>query len=478
KIDLIYAGLNVQYVLRFLFEQKKKQNGNLKTHGELRKYKDAILWGAKVAKQRLPRSFYEEMDTFLQSYKKEFAQAKKQGSVDEQEADPITFSLYSLILDWAVESNNVFVWFWTLSQWNFMARCASIDPLRFHNFKVGQDSIIGKYDDQKADKAGEKLSEKNIYANPFNWKQCFWTGYGIYVALNADRLASDERLFLSQSAKEGSASKRYCEQLTTIIEKHETEVMAHLRPKHFNPYGLRKGAATHAVSGTTQSPSLPSVARRGEWSQGQVLDVYWHFASSGDHYLGRILAGLHPNKVGFATLPPHFTMNDARNNPVILKAMEMLYQPLLTAYQGKSNNPLPILLRCLACIVYHSDSLIQAMVRTPGHDFSKLAILHDRPLLAELQRLVTTEPTKNVMSVATGIPPHVELAMQLQCVLDMASKVIATTETQSDRIVTTVREAIQEQAWQSGHITGPKLLETLQQFQKESLATLTIDLLK
>ena len=41
-----------------------------------------------------------------------------------------------------------------------MGRYASIDPLGFHNFAVAQDSIKCKYDDSKADKDGEKLSEK------------------------------------------------------------------------------------------------------------------------------------------------------------------------------------------------------------------------------------------------------------------------------------------------------------------------------
>ena len=46
-----------------------------------------------------------------------------------------------------------------------MARCASVDPLGFHNFSLSQDSIIVKYDDSKVDKDGERLSEKNMYAN-------------------------------------------------------------------------------------------------------------------------------------------------------------------------------------------------------------------------------------------------------------------------------------------------------------------------
>ena len=395
KFDLVYAGLNYKFVLDFLMNTKCKKNGRLKSNQDVRKYKDAILWGATVAGERLPTKFYEEIDKCLASYKKLVVDAKKKGTIDESSADPITVTLCQGILRWAIEANNIFVWFWTLAQWNCMARCASVDPLAFHNFKLGQDSIICKCDDQKADKSGDKLSEKNIYANPFEWTMCFWTGLGIYAAVNCDALASHERIFLKENVKEGSASKRYCEQLLTLVDNHKAEVMAQIRPERFNPYGLRKGSATYAVSGTTLSPSLPSIARRGEWSQGSVLDVYWHFASIGDHYLGRILAGLQPNDAAFGTLPPHFKTQNPIENTDVREAMEMMFGPIIAAYEGQSNNPTSMLLRCLACIVHHSDSLVEVMVDNPGHDFSKMPLLHNKPLLQKLKSLVIERRSHN-----------------------------------------------------------------------------------
>jgi hypothetical protein len=68
-------------------------------------------------------------------------------------------------------------------------------PLGFHNFSLGADSLICKYDNSKVDKGGEKLSEKNTYANPENHLLCFWTGLGIWCALNVDNLSGSEKLF-------------------------------------------------------------------------------------------------------------------------------------------------------------------------------------------------------------------------------------------------------------------------------------------
>ena len=91
---------------------------------------------------------------------------KKKGLVDDSDADPIPFELYKDLLKWSLESNNTMVWFWTISQWNFMGRSSSIAPMAMYNFRVGTDSLIVKYDLSKDDQYDEVLSEKNIYSNP------------------------------------------------------------------------------------------------------------------------------------------------------------------------------------------------------------------------------------------------------------------------------------------------------------------------
>ena len=97
---------------------------------------------------------------------------------------------------------------------------------------------------------------------------------------------------------------------TTVVNNHKEELFTHIAKERFNPYGLQKGAATYATSGTTMSPSVPSIALRGEWNIGPVLDCYWHFDKTGDQYLGRVLAGMDPNSSNFDVLPPHFKIEN------------------------------------------------------------------------------------------------------------------------------------------------------------------------
>ena len=69
--NLVYTGLNVKFVKAFLAQVKKEKNGKLCSNSNIRKYKDAILWGSSQAKSPLPFSFYNEIDRFLKSFKKE-----------------------------------------------------------------------------------------------------------------------------------------------------------------------------------------------------------------------------------------------------------------------------------------------------------------------------------------------------------------------------------------------------------------------
>jgi hypothetical protein len=91
---------------------------------------------------------------------------------------------------------------------------------------------------------------------------------------------------------------------------------------------------THSTSGTTVPPPLPSVARRGEWSQGTIIDIYFLFAESCDQYFGRCLAILRPNSVDFATLPPHFTAG--MENHLVAEAIGICFGNILELYPERS----------------------------------------------------------------------------------------------------------------------------------------------
>ena len=92
-----------------------------------------------------------------------------------------------------------------------------------------------------------------------------------------------------------AASQRYCTQLSELFTQYADQLKQFICVDHANTHGICKVSATKVSSGTTCPPPVSSIATRGEWSLGHILDLYWHIAEPGDTFLGRVLAGFDPN---------------------------------------------------------------------------------------------------------------------------------------------------------------------------------------
>jgi hypothetical protein len=116
----------------------------------------------------------------------------------------------------------------------------------------------------------------------------------VLFSLKSLLLSETEQLF-QLDGQTMAASQRYCGQLSELFKGNSDNLQGHIRANHANSHGIHKGSATKVTLGTTLPLPTSSIAAQGEWSLGQILDIYWHFAESGDHYLGPCLAGLDPN---------------------------------------------------------------------------------------------------------------------------------------------------------------------------------------
>ena len=206
--DFIYSGLNAQYIKAFLASMKYKPNGRMYGYSHISKFYDAIKWGCGLTSQRLSTNFYTEMENFLKSYKKDYTAEKKKGNVDEKEADAISSPLFQLLMKWAVDEGNIFVWCLAMLMWHLMARSVNVDCIALHSIKRGMsDSISFKYDETKTDKTGEFVQEKNCYSNPFNPLVCIFTALGCYLSIHSEALEKTEFLFLGPGRKYKTAAE-------------------------------------------------------------------------------------------------------------------------------------------------------------------------------------------------------------------------------------------------------------------------------
>ncbi len=216
----------------------------------------------------LPRAYYNDIEKFLTSYRKETVDAKKEGKLDEQEADPISWSLFKLILSWALDTSNIFVWTYSILQWNCMARSVNIGSLGFHNFRAGEDHIVCCYDDTKLlDQTGKKRTDKHIYANPLEPTVCLFLALAVFFSLESLHLSETEKLFQADG-QTTAASQRYCGHLSELFKDNNDNLQGYIRSDHANSHGICKGSATKVTSGTTLPPPTSSIAARREWSLG------------------------------------------------------------------------------------------------------------------------------------------------------------------------------------------------------------------
>jgi hypothetical protein len=127
-------------------------------------------------------------------------------------------------------------------------------------------------------------------------------------------------------------------------------------------HSIRKGETTYKLSGSTASPSSVAINNQGGWTIGSVQDVYMIYEKGGDHYVGRILAGLPLLSAPFTVSEPNVWIlnpNDAnarvkqteRDGKVILAlcslfgyviCQQVMVLPTTTGLPGSSQCPVDL----------------------------------------------------------------------------------------------------------------------------------------
>lgn len=471
--DFRYELLSPNLVKIFLSGHKKKYAGGTMHYkfDHLRKYHDAILKCADIAGKQLPSNYRSEMKAYLLLLKKEKTEANAKGQTENKEADPINFSLYEYLCQWAIESGNIFLWTFTVVQWNMMGRSINVDPLGFHNLSRagGSDNLMFLFDSNKRDKTGENTTPKTCYGNPDNPLVCILLSMGCYFCIFQDMFCRASDSIFRRNGKKGSAADTYCKQLRELIKdptRQSIIATCGCRLDHFHAHGTRKGSATHVTTATTEPAPMPSVMLRGEWSMGTILDTYWKWSQLGDMYLGRCLAGFDPDSEDFGMFPPHF--REGMENEYIHEAMMLCFGPILEWWGGKFAIQ-GILLLMLASMVWQSDWLMEFIDKDAGHPFQNIPILQDPDLLSKLKELVTLEPCNDVKNVS-GVPRHTKLLKKISGILGVCEENRRAISDLIRDIPRIVKDSVNEVAAQAGQVTVPFVLEQLER-ATNSIAT-------
>ena len=436
-----------------------------------RNFFDALDFGRKTKKAKFAENFIAEIEKFKEGLRKELRVSRGAGELLEKEADPISIDMFERMCRHAIKTGNSFFWSYGLMQWACMARCQNIDDLTFRDITLACDALKVQFNMTKTDKTGQRCSPKHCYGNPKNYTICLNTALAVYFCEINDTWSkeNDGRLFLRPRSSKNTAASRYTDSIRQWVEDEREILFSMSRVDHLNGHSMRKGSATYASSRTTVPPPLPSIFHRGEWSLGVIIDIYWKFAEKGDHYLGRILAGLDPDSESFDVLPPHFTVGIGNNH--LKKAFHICYGKIVEA-EGDNNFTKAILTRCLASLIYHADELQKVVARNSGHPFGNIKLFQNPDLLEDCKKLVTVKPTPGILTVSTGVSPHSKTMKVLNQIVGFLQKEEIEREEVHERIKDTiqetVRETIENKFESNGHLSASSVSNILDEYHKES----------
>jgi hypothetical protein len=166
------------------------------------------------------------------AFKKETTLSKKDGMLDEQEANPILWTLFQKILQWALDRKNIYLWVFSIPQWNCMAHSINIGILALYCFRIGKDCLVVRYDRSRADQTGEKVSNKHVYDNTFDPLVLGFLALGVWFSLHT------EPLFQGDKNKDNAASQSYGSQLSKLFKAFCNKLVHFIQANHANTHGI------------------------------------------------------------------------------------------------------------------------------------------------------------------------------------------------------------------------------------------------
>ena len=467
RINLNYEALEPGLIIAFLSANKTRIQKHRDTGKErevhqslvhLRKFLDSLSNVANVYKRTLDPTDLKEIHAHKLSMRKEHTKAASEGKTVKCDADPIPYPMYDAFARYLLERGDFKNLAWVTMEWNMMGRSQHVENLAYHAMELNNDALRMHHDGGKADKKGDRNTYKHMYANPFNTATCPVTAMAIHFAL--DHAMDASAYVFPQREADGHAFRRafnvWIDSLDPII------LINWVRLDHALPHGFRKGSTTHVGTQTMAPPPMASICRRAEWTMGDMLDIYMNFGDVGDRYLGRILAGLNPNAISFATLPPHFTC--APNDERISAGLRLTFPHLLEQH----GNLRGVLTFMLASLVHHSSTIIGIMQQDTTHPYSNLRLLQDVHLLNSLRAIVTIETNKQTIQttgvnpspstmIATGIPPHILTMIDMETLSSVCVETLSCMKAQQEGLRQCITTALNDRDVENGQLSAHAL---------------------
>lgn len=305
------------------------------------------------------------------------------------------FEVYQKLGEYFLSTGEVFGHAYMSLTFNLMCRSENTKKLCFEHISVEGDSLSFLLPKVKSDQTGERKSTddpRHVYANPLNPLVCPVLALGAYFAVNVELRPERLQLFGGGNYEDSRFGKVLKRALNDDTMKRVVRLVGKINPADIGTHSFRKGAVTYATSGCTGGPQITALILRAGWSLGGVQDRYFRYDAAGDYFVGRTLSGLPLDSHEFAMLPPHFDVTCVEVDDGIKMCFPYLYE---------REEFHPVLARCLASLVYHSEWL---MTTFPNHPLMQTRLFRHREVLTRLRALVMCGMSSRFLR-ATGYPP-------------------------------------------------------------------------
>ncbi|KAF0712005.1 hypothetical protein AaE_012159, partial [Aphanomyces astaci] len=394
---------------------------------------------------------------FSAGYKRKVAQLRSSGELRIMEGKaPMSVAGYRFLAQQALQATKDFNLSLTchaflLLCWNLMARSITTANLRLEHVTWRGDALVIEYGLAKNDQTGEMSYPRHVYANPSCPEICpILSSLAILMFTQPPRNVGLSTLLFGPK-------ERFSTWLAATCHTCQEEILAlGLSISEIGSHSFRKGVATE-LANCPGGPHAVSIWLRAGWSLGNVQSRYIFQGAGGDQFAGRAASGLSVNDVSFASLPPHF-------HGVVLSPIQ--WDSILPGYSSFY----PATFRCavpylLASLVHHYAWL--KLNLNPNHPLL-LSHAWTSGILPQLFPQVLTGVLENTTSrmVATGIPPHVPLSIQLQSVKSAVENIGTSIQKKLELIPDQISTAIQNQCRSSRvePVTMEVLNNSLQEF--------------
>ena len=370
-------------------------------------YRSALIKLCNKCGYCFPPDFAPYTRNVLATVARVYARAKKQGIVEDTSKVPLSFDQYyhlCRLLHQAGDIESKELLCFIQAQWNITCRAETIETLKLAHFKAFDDSLQVVLYVTKTKQKGEDLQPRYMYFNPIGVSPDrpgydtryidFGLGLASYFMSQHDR-RSNTNLFYKGAAK--NLRKRLKKFLRANyeaigIDKEDVDKI--------NFHSLRKGAGTHATSGSIGGPSMVSIAIRMQHNVG-VQGTYLQFEHAGDQFVGRVVAGFDLQSPTYDTLPPDFSLLPDDINDISKRVFGRATTEILRV---------GIIRRLLANVIYHAAWLKETLSE---HD-----PLHQNHLFENPRTLRRLSPEVRLggagVMQATGIPPHIPIMRELR----------------------------------------------------------------